>query len=346
MARSNSYSKVAAIIANAFATAEHPLIVTSYVGRNSRAVTGLVDLSERLVIPVYASCPTTVCFPMSHPYFVGLSYGMDQNIWLREADVILVIDSDIPWIPMHNKPRADARIFHIDVDVLKQNMGMFHIDAEIRAQADGELALAAILHEVDKSQAPTVAMTRRENKIIAFHEQWLAALKDAEDPSNSSFITVPHVISTLRTAVPEKTLFLNEGVSNYVPVWSHLRPTRPGSAFTSGASSLGWGLGAAIGASLGKDAVPGSNDNEFIVLIVGDGSFLFGVPSSAYWIARRYETVSDLAKKYFLNEIHSNHPAFLDGSFEQWRVEGKASSLPCRTGADRYNITSLRSSRC
>ena len=30
---------------------------------------------------------------------------------------------------------------------------------------------------------------------------------------------------------------------------------------------------------------------ELIVLLVGDGSYVFGVPSAAYWMARRYDTV-------------------------------------------------------
>lgn len=284
-------------IGAALINAERPLIVTSYLGRNPRAVPLLVDLSDCLGIPVYVSCPSAVSFPATHQHFVGLSFGMGENTFLREADVILVIDSDIPWIPMHNRPHANARIFHIDVDVLKQNIGMFHLDAEIRAQADGELALKAILQEVDKLQSTdglaSLAIARH-NVIIIAHRQWTAALSNAEDPSEYPIITVPHVISTLREVVPEKTLFLNEAISNFVPVWSHLLPTRAGSVYSSGASSLGWGLGAAIGASIGQAAVAGTNNNDLIVLIVGDGSFLFGVPSSAYWIARRYDTVSDL----------------------------------------------------
>lgn len=262
---------------------------------------------------------------MTHPLFVGLSYGMDENKWLREADVILVIDSDIPWITTHNKPRPDARIFHIDVDVLKQNMGMFHLDAEIRAQADGELALRAILQEVSKLQAENDMRVLRHNSVVSAHNEWVATLTDAEDPSKSSIITVPHVISMLRTTAPLKTLFLNESVSNFVPVWSHLLPTRPGSTFSSGASSLGWGLGAAIGASIGGTASPETSDNEFIALVVGDGSFLFGVPSSAYWIARRYETVSLLGKGFcYDSQLISNYPAIPDCGFEQWRLEGRS----------------------
>jgi len=71
-----------------------------------------------------------------------------------------------------------------------------------------------------------------------------------------------------------------------------MRPARPGAAFMSGAAALGWGLGAVIGLSLRKAAVPGTNDNDLTVLVVSDGTFLFCIPSAAYWIARQYQTVS------------------------------------------------------
>ena len=279
-------------IVQALADATHPLIITSYLGRNPRAVPVLVSLSDRLAVPVYASCPASVEFPMNHPHFVGLSYGYGPNTWLREADVILVIDSDIPWIPVHNRPPKDARIFHLDVDVLKPTMGMFHIDAEVRATVDGELALQALLHACEPLSLRPELVEARRSRITAGHKTWLSALERLETAAPSSTITLPYLFSRLREGVPAKTLFLNEAVSNYNSAWAHLRPTRPGSAYTSGAAALGWGLGAAIGSSLGKAAVPGSNDNEFIALVVGDGTFVFCVPSAAYWIARKYETVS------------------------------------------------------
>ena len=49
----------------------------------------------------------------------------------------------------------------------------------------------------------------------------------------------------------------------------------------SGASSLGWAGGGAIGAKL---AAP----DRTVVCLVGDGCYLFGVPSAAQWAARRY----------------------------------------------------------
>lgn len=54
-----------------------------------------------------------------------MNYGMGKNEWLEEADCILILDSDIPWIPLHTRPKKDAQVFHIDVDPLKQNVNMF-----------------------------------------------------------------------------------------------------------------------------------------------------------------------------------------------------------------------------
>ncbi len=63
----------------------------------------------------------------------------------------------------------------------------------------------------------------------------------------------------------------------------HLRASRPGSADRVRRRSLGWAGGGAVGAKL---ACP----ERTVVCLVGDGSFLFGVPSSAQWVARRYGT--------------------------------------------------------
>lgn len=105
--------------------AKRPLIITSYLGRNTKAVDALVKLSETISIPIFLTCPSVVNVPWSCRTLVGMNYGMGKNEWLEEADCVLILDSDIPWIPLHTRPREDAQIFHIDVDPLKQNVNMF-----------------------------------------------------------------------------------------------------------------------------------------------------------------------------------------------------------------------------
>jgi hypothetical protein len=55
-------------------------------------------------------------------------------------------------------------------------------------------------------------------------------------------------------------------------------------------------LGAAIGAALAGKANP-KYAKDLITVIVGDGTYIFGIPSAAFWMARRYDTVSQSKKK-------------------------------------------------
>src|SRR6266581_2540891 len=48
---------------------------------------------------------------------------------LAQADVILSVDSDVPWIHATSRPAAGAAIYCIDADPLKSGMPMWHIPA-------------------------------------------------------------------------------------------------------------------------------------------------------------------------------------------------------------------------
>ncbi len=101
---------VAAEIAAALARARHPLVVTGYLGRDSAAVPELVALCDLLAIPVIESAPHHVNFPASHPMHGGYQWTTaDQNPILAEADVILAVDSDVPWIHVTSRPVARRR---------------------------------------------------------------------------------------------------------------------------------------------------------------------------------------------------------------------------------------------
>ncbi len=312
-------------IVEGLVNAKSPLIITTYIGRNPVSVKKLVDLSVALAIPVYLSCPTTVNFPSSHPHLVGLSIGNDKNEWLRQADVILIIDSDIPFIPVHNRPRPDAKIFHIDVDVLKDGMGMFHVDASLRCKADAEVALDQVLVNlpVNSEQSSKIISARAER--LAEHGRTRIAVMDNLEQSHllNRRVSVQALCHTLRGLLPKNTLILNESTTNLPTVWAHMRADAPSSMLTSGSSSLGWGLGAAIGASLGNEVAKAGH--EFIVLIVGDGSYLFGVPSSAYWIARRYNTVRDFvtSMRPTANNFHSQPFLTIVLNNGGWNVSAK-----------------------
>jgi len=272
-------------IAAALAGASHPLIITSYLGRNPDAVPALVELAELLAIPVLESAAFHVNFPGDHLLHAGYQFTTsEQNPVLAQADVILVVDSDVPWIPATSRPSPDAAIYDIDIDPLKPSMSMWQIAARRFAAADSKVALEQIARFVrDNVLVGAGAIEVRRAVVMAASQARRAALDALEQPE-PGVITPRYLTACVRELLAgTDALVLTEAITNYQVVAEHLRASRPGSLLGSGGGSLGWAGGGAIGAKL---ACP----ERAVVCLTGDGSFLFGVPSSAQWVARRYGT--------------------------------------------------------
>jgi acetolactate synthase I/II/III large subunit len=275
-------------IATALAGASRPLIVTSYLGRNPDAVPALVELAELLAIPVLESAAFHVNFPGEHPLHAGYQFTTSaQNQLLAEADVILVLDSYVPWIHATSRPSPDAAIYAVDVDPLKAGMSMWHVPARRIAAADSKVAVEQITGFVrDNVLLDAGEVETRRMVLTAASRARLAVLDSLEqpDPKMPGVITPRYLTAHVRELLAgSDALVLTEAITNYQVVAEHLRASRPGSLLGSGGGSLGWVGGGAVGAKL---ACP----ERAVVCLTGDGSFLFGVPSSAQWVARRYGT--------------------------------------------------------
>jgi acetolactate synthase I/II/III large subunit len=271
------------MLACALASARRPLVVASYLGRSARAVEELVRLCRRLGVGVLEAAPSFVNFPTDDPLHQGNQWNeQSQNPALAEADLILVLDSDVPWIPNVSRPADDAAIFHIDADPLKQQMPLWHIPATRVFRADAATALAQLNVHLDRMETDTAAVERRAAHWRQRHEARMAALR-AREQAQGDAITVEFFLSRLRTRLDDDTVVLNEAISFYGPVCSHLTMTRSGAMLSSGAGSLGWNGGAAVGVKL---ACP----EKTVIALSGDGSYMFSVPSTVHWMARQYRT--------------------------------------------------------
>lgn len=279
-------------IAAALKNARRPLVVTSYVGRNPNAVEPLVRLCRRLGIGVLESAPNYMNFPHDETLYQGSHWNHPfQNQALAEADVVLVIDSDVPWVPMNSKPNVAAMILHIDIDPLKPTMPLWYIQAHGTFQADAETALKQLNAHFDSIDLDEGLAEDRRRHYARRHAQRAADLLRLEK-ANGDVITPELLTATVRDAIDEDTIVLNEGITNYHTIYDHLGRSRPGAIFTSGGSSLGWNGGAAIGMKLARP------DNT-VVALTGDGSYMFSVPATVHWMARRYQTP-------FLQVVYNN----------------------------------------
>jgi acetolactate synthase-1/2/3 large subunit len=275
---------VADEIAAALAGARRPLIITGHLGRDPEAVPRLVELADLLAIPVIESSAFRVNFPADHPMHRGWQFTTrEQNPLLAEADVILIVDSDVPYISVNNRPSPDAAIYVVDVDPLKYGMQLWHVPARRSAAADARVALEQITASVRTIDFDSRLVEARRAEVTAAHEAQRAAWDALEQPEDG-VITPQYLTACVRDLLAgEDALVLTEAVTNFQVVAEHLRRNEPGSLIGSGGGSLGWSGGGAVGAKL---ACP----ERTVVSLVGDGTFLFSVPSSVHWVARRYGT--------------------------------------------------------
>jgi acetolactate synthase-1/2/3 large subunit len=282
----------AALVARALSDSQRPLVVTSYLGRNHAAVTELVRLCRRIGAGVLESVPNYCNFPPDDPLYQGNQWNEKrQHPALAEADTVLVVDSDVPWIPEVNRPASAARIIHIDIDPLKQQMPLWYIGARHVFRADAATALRQINEQLDGLRLDDARIRERIGHYSRQHTERDKSLERLE-AGEADRITPEFLTACVRRAIGEDAVVLSEGVTNFPAIADHSGRRKPGTLFVSGGGSLGWNGGAAVGMKLAQP-------NSLITALTGDGSYMFSMPSTVHWMARRYATP-------FLQVIYNN----------------------------------------
>jgi thiamine pyrophosphate-dependent acetolactate synthase large subunit-like protein len=283
-------------VAELLVFAKNPLVIVGHTGRKHTALPELVKLADAVPgLRVLDCLGSDVCFPFSHRASLGLGIGTHEAV--PKADVILVIHAAVPWIPVLCRPSADAKIVHIDIDPLKENLSLFYILSQQTFRADATIAFKQLHTEITSNNVFSRILasgeyTRRGAALEKAHEERLAALaaaaatpEDMKAPLNSHYLG-----RFLRESLPSDTIWCLETVTNAMPITNQLQVDTPGHLVNCGAGGLGWSGGATLGVKKATDHLAGGrNKGKFVCEIVGDGTYMFGSPATVYWIARRYE---------------------------------------------------------
>jgi acetolactate synthase-1/2/3 large subunit len=260
-----------ATLAEWIAGAERPLILAARLPANG--VSALAYLAERCAIPVVVSNPRTVCLPSSHP----MHFGFEPAALLTDADLVIVVENDVPWLPQHTHPAAGCRIAHLGEEpfFVRYPMRSFPSDLVLQAGVVPMLtALAAALEpRLRMAEARIAARRARLTEHMRTRRAQLA-----KDAAPGERISPAYLSRAIGEAVGENAVIFNE----YPLRFDHCPREKPGTFFSLGpAGGLGWGFGAALGAKL---AAP----NALIVATLGDGAYMFGNPTVSHWVASKY----------------------------------------------------------
>jgi acetolactate synthase-1/2/3 large subunit len=260
--------------ASLIAKAEFPLIVTSTVGRDPNAVTELAALANEFALPVVQAEARDFNLPTDHPMHLGFEAGH----WVAKADVILVLDSVVPWIPKSGGPRRDAKIIHMSSDPLATRYPFREMEADLLIAGDPCAALRLLrecLAGLPKSKNGA-ADGRRKTVAAARDDIQARRRKLIDQVKDQSPVHLAWLAHCLNEVKAKDAIVISE---LGVPL-AQLDLTAPRSYMGNLLSGgLGFGLGAALGAKL---AAP---DRE-VITTVGDGSYMFGNPLPYHYVGR------------------------------------------------------------
>jgi acetolactate synthase-1/2/3 large subunit len=250
------------------AAAEHPLLVTASFGRNPADVPALATLAEAAALPCIGYRPRYLFLPSAHPMHLGYEPGPH----LADADLVLVLDCDVPWVPRLHKVNPAGRIVHIGADPLFQRYPMRSFRCDLAIAASSRTALETLTAEFAKRKDAARIERRRAavaKKRVALNER-SRALRAAK-PAAPNAAAIIAAFEPLRrpSDMVVAELALPLGLMNF---------TEPGTYFgNSPAGGLGWGLGCALGLKL---AAP----ERRVISFLGDGTYMFANPTPAHFV--------------------------------------------------------------
>ncbi|MAQ12303.1 MAG: hypothetical protein CL721_02955 [Chloroflexi bacterium] len=233
------------------------------------------ELAELLSMPVATTLVAKGVFPEDHPLSMGMGcyprsrYASGASLHMnRKADVVLAVGNSYR-LPNGTDGRPipeSVSLIHVNADEHDLNK---QYQADVPILADAKLALRAILDAVKERIGPGKGGLKEE--VVAEIKQakdkdlgaWEPVFNDTSTPTNGY-----RVVQELAKIIdPDKTVALHDagGSRGYMsPFWN---ATKPRSYLgMGGMAAMGWSLGGAIGAKLGRP-------DDLVVHLLGDASF-------------------------------------------------------------------------
>ena len=267
-------------IAEALMAAENPIAFTAYLGRKPEAVAVLERLALTCGVRVVEFNSIDLNISQASLCFAGF----DPLPLLEQADLGLLLDSDVPFIPQYARRAGAIKWIQIDIDPLKSDFPMWGFPTDIRIQGDCTTVLRQVLEAVEaraddawrRRVADRIAGWSGLRDAAAKRRAAASAIKGVSGALNPAFL-----FATLNEKLSQDDIVVNEAIRNAPTLQEHIMRTKPRSYVGLAGGGLGFSGGTALGLKLAQP-------DRRIVQVIGDGGFHFSSPDSVYAVAQQY----------------------------------------------------------
>jgi acetolactate synthase-1/2/3 large subunit len=254
--------------------AKHPLIIAQRGAGSAAAFGALGDIALAWGIPVSQYWAVQLAIASDHP----MSVGVDPAPWLKQADLVLVLDSIAPWSPAIHHLADGCKVVQVGQDPLASRVPIRNFPADLTLVGES----AEIIPELARRLEPHLTRTAsrrdaRRNAVSAAHAERRAAVIAQAKRGDGEPMTKEFVSLALSQAI--------EAHSNATVLSELGCPLEPLTLRSHQAwyqephaGGLGWSFPAALGMQL-------ADPDRLVIATMGDGSYMFSNPVACHQIA-------------------------------------------------------------
>jgi acetolactate synthase-1/2/3 large subunit len=244
--------------------AARPLILAGHGVLISQATAELTELAVKGHIPVASTMLGLSAFPTRHPLYAGM-LGMHgnyaPNIKTNECDLLIAIGMRFDDRITGNleKYARQAAVIHIDIDSSEFNK---NVEVDVAVAGDARQALRALIPLVRSRDR-----TEWTDSFISYNDDEFDRVISGRINGRGNRIFMDEVVHLISEKTEGNAIVVTDVGQNQMVAARNYRFSTPRSWITSGGlGTMGFGLPAAIGASVGR---PG----QTVVAFIGDGGF-------------------------------------------------------------------------
>ena len=102
-------------------------------------------------------------FPNTHDFHLGVSSAP----YIKDADVVVVVESDVPWYPVQGKPPENGKVIQIARDPNYGAIPIRNFPKDISIGGDPKLALELLARELKSHRGNEKVLAERAEKAFA-----------------------------------------------------------------------------------------------------------------------------------------------------------------------------------
>lgn len=281
-------------IADCINRSMRPVIYAGGGVRIGGASDELIRLAKKNQIPVVTSLMCLGSFPRRDPLSLGIA-GMhgerEANMAVHHCDVLIAVGARFSDRVTGDASRfaVDAKIIHIDVD-----------QSEIGKNVKVDYPLLGNVKDILTQLIPLVEDRKRESWMASV-EEWRGE-KEANKPGFAPY----NILETINSVIGDDAIIATDVGQHQMWIAQRWPFMKPHQLITSGGlGTMGFGLGAAIGAQIG-------NPDKRVLHITGDGSFRMNMNELATVAAEHLPIITIIMKNNTLGMVRQWQTLFFN----------------------------------